>query len=485
VASGDDNQTLAALLNSNVILYANGVQVGSQQGTARYLASSAIDTVSYIFPWSIDYQNQSNDEGKIKLCAVVSFGMPGLNSGITIASNTVDFEVKQPIPWVDFTSNAADIFFDLTNSNPTSNEIEIFNGVVNDDPNVGGQEIIDWINQVNPGTISQKIDIVSAYQVAMGTFHEDGVSLQRDLQNFLPATLGQINDIWLRSYIDDLLNRGEYIDKFGVVPYLVGGEPAARNRTISYQANRMSFVRQCYTNKYGALPTVPQQSQGSKRMVARWGVFQTDYWELVGSPRDTLNDPPPRRDSLAPSPNNFVAGECAVDLIYNMAREIKYGAGQQYIALSPFYREDLYANAVIYMSLMADKESPFTASKIFALRGLSNGEALEKIINDPIYLAAYNLIFENSNDISAGWKQEDWFGSFNDSTFPWVYHHGLGWIYIVGNSQSGFWFYSNNLGWIWTGHNIFPYLYSQENDWFYFDDKSAKLYNFQKQIWLE
>ena len=485
VASGDDNSSLASLLNTTLTLYANGEEVGSTMGTPRFLASTAIDSISYIFPWSIDYKEQSNEEGKIQLCAVASLNLPGLNSVTTISSNTIDVKVKQPIPWVDFASNAADIFFDLTDSNPTSNEIQIFNGVVTDDPNIGGQEIIDWINQVNPGTISQKIDMVSAFHISMGSFHEDGVKLQQDLESFLPSTLGQINDIWLRSYIDDLLNRDKFIDRFGVVPYLVGGNPAARNRTISYQANRMSFVRQCYVNKYGAPPTVPQQSQGSKRMVARWGVYQTDYWELVGSPRDTLNDPPPRRDSLPPSPNNFLAGECAVDLIYNMAKEISYGAGQQYIALSPFYRESLYANAVLYMSLMADKESPFTASKIFALKGLSNGEALEKIINDPVYLAAYNLIFENSDEISGGWKQEEWFGSFNDSTFPWIYHHGLGWIYIVGNSQSGFWFYSNNLGWIWTGQNIFPHLYSYNNDWIYFDYTNTRFYNFQKQAWLE
>ena len=316
------------------------------------------------------------------------------------------------------------------------------------------QEIIDWINQVNPGTISQKIDMVSAYHISMGSFHEDGVKLQQDLESFLPSTLGQINDIWLRSYIDDLLNRDKFIDRFGVVPYLVGGNPppeieqSLTKRTVCHLFVNVMSINTEHRPQY-------HNNLKDQNVWLLDGVYQTDYWELAGSPRDTLNDPPPRRDSLPPSPNNFLAGECAVDLIYNMAKEISYGAGQQYIALSPFYRESLYANAVLYMSLMADKESPFTASKIFALKGLSNGEALEKIINDPVYLAAYNLIFENSDEISGGWKQEEWFGSFNDSTFPWIYHHGLGWIYIVGNSQSGFWFYSNNLGWIWTGQNIF------------------------------
>ena len=64
VASGDDNSSLASLLNTTLTLYANGEEVGSTMGTPRFLASTAIDSISYIFPWSIDYKEQSNEEGK-------------------------------------------------------------------------------------------------------------------------------------------------------------------------------------------------------------------------------------------------------------------------------------------------------------------------------------------------------------------------------------------------------------------------------------
>ena len=489
VANGDDNDTLSALLDSDLTLYANGMEVGSQRGVPDFLASSIIDKISYSFPWSVDYKGQANEEGKIRLCAVAilnqALNVSGSGTTVTIASNTLDFVVKQPMPWVDLTSNAADIFFDLTDSSPSTNEIQIFNNVTVNNPNAGGQEIIEWINQVNPGSISQKIDLVSAHHVAMASFHEDSISLQSDLVNFLPTATGILNDDWLKRYIDDLLNREEYLDRFEVVPYLVGGRPAARNRTISYEANRMAFVRQCYYNKYGGMPTFQQQMQGSQRMVNRWGIFQLDYWELPGSSNDEQNDPPPRRDSLPPSPNNFQAGECAVDLIFNMAKEIKYVAGQQYIALSPNYRENLYANAVLYMSLMGDKESPFSVSKIYGLRNLSNGKALEKILKDPVYLSAYNLIFADSEVIGGGWKKEEWLGAFNDSTFPWIYHLGLGWFYIVGNSQLEFWFYSNEIGWNWTGQNTFPYIYSATRGWLYFDQNKSMFYNFQQSAWLK
>ena len=45
-----------------------------------------------------------------------------------------------------------------------------------------------------------------------------------------------------------------------------------------------------------------------------------------------------------------------------------------------------------------------------------------------------------------GWKKAGWFGFFLRMN-PWVYHQGLGWIYVTENSERGAWFHRE----IWVG----------------------------------
>ena len=149
-------------------------------GTPYFLSSSNIDYIEYVFPWSIDFESQANEEGIVNICAVSllddTIDLTGRGSDISIASNVLQFEIRQPMPWVDPASNAADIFFDLTNDDPTANEIQLLIDTIINNPNVGGEEIISWIKQVSPGTITQKIDITAAHHISMGNFHQDGTT---------------------------------------------------------------------------------------------------------------------------------------------------------------------------------------------------------------------------------------------------------------------------------------------------------------------
>ena len=53
-----------------------------------------------------------------------------------------------------------------------------------------------------------------------------------------------------------------------------------------------------------------------------WSSIEANYWELHSTPDyDVPFDSPPRRDTVAP--DFFGAGECAVELIYNLSKEIK------------------------------------------------------------------------------------------------------------------------------------------------------------------
>ena len=68
------------------------------------------------------------------------------------------------------------------------------------------------------------------------------------------------------------------------------------------------------------------------------------------------------------------------------------------------------------------------------LIGMTVRETLNEITRNPEYIRGYNLIWRNSELLSSQvpfWKQEPWFGTFNDKQFPWIYHINLGWLYCA------------------------------------------------------
>ena len=67
------------------------------------------------------------------------------------------------------------------------------------------------------------------------------------------------------------------------------------------------------------------------------------------------------------------------------------------------------------------------------------------------------------------WWESAWFGSFYRASEHWIYHADLGWLYVTGENQKSTWLWSMRLGWLWTGKNVYPYLYRQEeSNWYLF-----------------
>ena len=89
--------------------------------------------------------------------------------------------------------------------------------------------------------------------------------------------------------------------------------------------------------------------QGSRRMLFFWQSFEQDYWEIQGIiPLDLqLKDSPPRRDTV--EPNNYGAGECAVDFVYNLARELPFENGFPFIQSTSGLRDTYYMNALFFI----------------------------------------------------------------------------------------------------------------------------------------
>jgi uncharacterized protein YkwD len=73
-------------------------------------------------------------------------------------------------------------------------------------------------------------------------------------------------------------------------------------------------------------------------------------------------------------------------------------------------------------------------------------------------------------DLGGGWRWLSWFGSFNVSSEPWIYHAQHGWLYTLGTSVSNMWFWDVEMGapW-WTSDTLYPYLYrSTDASWLWY-----------------
>ena len=82
-------------------------------------------------------------------------------------------------------------------------------------------------------------------------------------------------------------------------------------------------------------------------------------------------------------------------------------------------------------------------------------------------------IFEGAVDLGGGWRFVAWFGTWNVTLLPWIFHLEHGWQF-VSESASGedAWFFDLALGWLFTSPELYPNYFSAErNEWiFYFRD---------------
>lgn len=101
----------------------------------------------------------------------------------------------------------------------------------------------------------------------------------------------------------------------------------------------------------------------------------------------------------------------------------------------------------------------------------------------------YGGLWQNASDLGNGWNWLSWFGYFNTSSSPWIYHSTLGWLYPEGTSTDNLWFYDSAMGaFCWTTQSVYPYIYrASDNTWLYYKTGSSNpswFYNFTTQKWV-
>jgi len=90
---------------------------------------------------------------------------------------------------------------------------------------------------------------------------------------------------------------------------------------------------------------------------------------------------------------------------------------------------------------------------------------------------------------ATSWKFSPWFGTYEPTNAPWVYHSSLGWVYLHQADLESIWLWKDELGWVWTNQDLFPYLYqNMPTAWLSLKPDSIRptlLYDFPNQVWFE
>jgi hypothetical protein len=141
-------------------------------------------------------------------------------------------------------------------------------------------------------------------------------------------------------------------------------------------------------------------------------------------------------------------------------------------------KRSYYETAALIVALWADNLEALTDKLITDFHSLSKEDKIAKLMQNPLYFNRFGgysitrLATEVSN--APGWKWLEWLGHFNDSNFPWIYHDGLGWLYVYGPTDDQVWFYLPSAGWLWTSKNIWQTMSSDSTFLWLYDQANTK-----------
>lgn len=103
-----------------------------------------------------------------------------------------------------------------------------------------------------------------------------------------------------------------------------------------------------------------------------------------------------------------------------------------------------------------EEEVSSLSTKLFAAQ-------VAEVLEDARYAARFQTAFARLEHHTNGWKRSDWFGWFNTSHEPWIFHTEHGWISFktMGQGDTHFWYYDSMLGWVWTNASLYPVMYEE------------------------
>ncbi len=104
-------------------------------------------------------------------------------------------------------------------------------------------------------------------------------------------------------------------------------------------------------------------------------------------------------------------------------------------------------------------------------------------------------VLADANRLGGGWLRSGWFGNLfpgglEADTHGWLYHEYHRWIWLDQRHDGGaaVRLYDPHAGWMWTTPEEYPYLYSTDAGWLYYDDGSSdprRFYDVADSGWIE
>ena len=121
-------------------------------------------------------------------------------------------------------------------------------------------------------------------------------------------------------------------------------------------------------------------------------------------------------------------GEPAVLLVSNMIAENKINNLDMISNAQP--KRDYYRTAALIAAYWQENLDVLSDELISHFHGMSDEQMISTLMKDRKYYSRFGgySITRRAEEVpnAPGWKWLDWLGDFNDDTFPWVYHLGLG-----------------------------------------------------------
>lgn len=130
-------------------------------------------------------------------------------------------------------------------------------------------------------------------------------------------------------------------------------------------------------------------------------------------------------------------------------------------------------------------------NQLYAVKGLQTkpvdtGTTTPSLINHMEDRTLYTL----PATLNGEWVTNLWIGPYN---FPygkrWLYHLHHGWLYYPqGQGAYAVWFWDQELGWVWLNIDHYPYIFSKDMGWLYYQMGSVdprRFFHYQTREWME
>ena len=130
-------------------------------------------------------------------------------------------------------------------------------------------------------------------------------------------------------------------------------------------------------------------------------------------------------------------------------------------------KRDYYKTAALITSYWGENLDALSDELISQYHGMETDKLISVLMKDRRYFSRFGgysvtRLAEEIPD-APGWKWLEWLGHFSDEKFPWIYHSGLGWIYMHGPSDEQTWFYIPNAGWLGTTKEVWQNMNSSSS----------------------